>query len=221
MSGSRFDRRSLKRPDSFISFTYKRIDWLRDNAISMAGAVAVVVIIAAATVGYIYIRDSNENAASYQYGKLVTKVDTALELTGAERQVALTEAARELELFYDGNRGADVGGFSLLTIGKVYFSLGRFEQAANAYDQASRTFAKAPNFQAMAFVGAGKSWEAMRQFDKALDAYQRANAIEPNPFGDIIKSDIGRVRVYRDSIQALQLPSATAEEEAAEAVNVP
>lgn len=199
MSSKRFDRHDLKRPDAFVDFVMRQFNWARRHLQTVGGVLGLILILLVAGFAFAQYRQSAAREAFYHYGKADAELREAMHKSGPERQQAIEEAVTKLQTLYDANRSTRAAAFTLFSIGQAYFELRRYEQAANAFETAAKEFDDDPNFKAMALAGAAKSWEALRQVDKALDAYSRANAIEGNPYAEMIKSDMGRLKVYQES----------------------
>lgn len=210
MSGKKQSRHDLKKPDEFVSLFSQVIDWVRGN-IAVAGiAVGAVLLGSVGAIAYVQHGNSRSDEAAYKYGKAVTEFHKAMAKSGEERNAALETSLANLQVAYDSNPGSRAGAFSILSIGQANFELSKYEQAANAFEKASQVFEDEPNFRAMALVGAGKSWEATRAYDKALDAYQKANAIDGNPYAEVLKGDIGRLKVYKEQRDRFEAAKAAA-----------
>ncbi len=214
MSVNKIDRRALKKPDQFQVFVLGLFDKLRANATPIVGAVVAALVIAVGIVAFIQFGEGKAEEAQYRFGSLQQKVTEARAMDSSEaRSEALREVARDLQTFYSEYEGTDAGRNALFTIGQVHFSLGNHESAANAFEQAAKRTGKLPNFQAMAFVEAGKSWEALGQYDKAIEFYQKAGAIEGNPYAQVVENDIARLKALQNG-SAPSMPAMAPEDHA-------
>jgi tetratricopeptide (TPR) repeat protein len=204
-------RHDLKKPDEFISFGTRAIEYVQQNAKVVAAAAAVVLLVSVAAIALVQMTTGKADEAAFRYGQVSDELRQASALHGEERTEKLSEALKKLEEIYETYPGTRSADYALLQIGQANFELRKYEQAANAFETASKRFDEQPNFKAMALQGAGKSHEAMRNYNKALDFYQRTNAVEGNPYQEVLKADIGRIKVYQEQADAAKaaLNSAT------------
>ncbi len=210
MSSKKLSRHDIKRPDEFVTFFSRVLGWVQDNIAVVASATAVILLVAFGAVAITQMSESTNQEADYRYGKAVTEFHTAQSLTGEARREALEASLQSLQDTFEKFKGSRAADYALVSIGQANFELGKYEQAASAFEQAVIKFEKDPSFRAMALVGAGKAYEGMISFDKALDAYQRANAIDGNPYSEVLRNDIGRLEVFQKQIENRRARAAAA-----------
>jgi tetratricopeptide (TPR) repeat protein len=197
-------RHDMKKPDEFVSLGTHAFEWVQDNVKIVALLVGAVLVVAVGTLAFVQYSHGQSDKAMFEYGSAVDAFNKAVVLTGTERKQGVEAAAEKLQGVYDTYRNTRAADYALLSLGEAQFALGKFEQAANAFEKAAGQFEKEPNFKSLALVGAGKSYEAQRNLEKALAFYTRANAIEGNPYKDALKGDVSRLNVYKDQMQAMQ-----------------
>lgn len=215
MSVKKVTRQELKRPDRFVAFFLRQSENLRSNTGPIVAVVVALLVTFVGGVAWLKYKADAEDAAHYAYAVLFEQAHEAMNMEfGPERQEALRDVASELQSFYSDHDNTQAGKLSLLTIGHVQFERGNHEVAIDAFEKAADRITGNPRFKAIAYVGAGKSYEALRNFDRALEFYQRASMVEGNPYDRVLENDMGRLAAYQQRgatgtpqpIQPLNLP---------------
>ena len=198
MSVKKATQQELKRPDKFVAFFLRQSEKLRSNTGPVVAVVVVFLVLFIGSLAWMKHRADIADAAQYTYAVLFDQAHEALTMDlGPERQAALRDVSAELQAFYEEHENTDAGALSLLSIGQVQFELGNHRPAANAFEQAAEQIRGNPRFQAMAYVGAGKAYEAQRDLDRAMDFYQRASLVEGNPYDRVLENDMARLSAYQ------------------------
>lgn len=213
MSTKKLSRHDLKKPDEFISIATQAVEWVQANVKTVAAIAAAVVLLAVGVLAFVQQQRGKTDEAYYQWGQAADQLHQAAigeHGEGEAKDKAIEEALTKLQGVYDAHRGTRAADYALISIGEANFQLRKYEQGANAFESAIAKFDDEPNFKALALVGAGKSWEAMRNFDKALEYYQRANAISGNPYNEVLKGDVGRLKVLKEQMGQLKAASQAA-----------
>lgn len=216
MSTKKVSRHDLKQPDEFLSVATRAVDWVQANVKTVFIAAGVLVLVAIAVAAFVQQQRSKADEAFFKWGQAADAFHKAIATddhgvgAAAAKEKAANEALTKLQAVYDEYRGTRAADFALLTIGEANFQLHKYEQSANAFETAIPKFDEEPNYKALAFVGAGKAWEAMHNFDKALDYYQRANAIPNNPYSEVLKGDVGRLKVLQEQLGQMKAAAAAA-----------
>lgn len=213
MSTKKLSRHDLKKPDEFISVATQAVEWVQSNVKTVAAVLGVAVLVAVGVLAFVQQQRGKAEEAYFKWGQAADQLHEAAigeHGDGAARDKSIEEALTKLQAVYDEHRGTRAADYALLSIGEANFQLRKYEQAVNAFESAGTRFDDEANFKALALVGAGKSWEAMRNFDKALDYYQRANAVSGNPYQEVLKGDVGRLKVLKEQMGQLKAASQAA-----------
>lgn len=213
MSTKKLSRHDLKKPDEFVSIATQAVEWVQSNVKVVAGVIAAVVLLAVGALAFVQQQRGKADEAYFKWGQAADQLHQAAigeHGEGEAKAKAIEESLTKLQSVYDEHRGTRAADYALISIGEANFQLRKYEQAANAFETAITKFDDEPNFKSLALVGAGKSWEAMRNFDKALDYYQRANAVSGNPYNEVLKGDVGRLKVLREQMGQFKAASQAA-----------
>lgn len=215
MSTKKLSRQDLKKPDEFISVATQAVEWVQTNVKTVAAVVGVVVLVAVGVLAFVQQQRGKADEAYFKWGQAADQLHqagTGEHGEGEARDKSIEEALTKLQAVYDEHRGTRAADYALISIGEANLMLHKYEQAANAFESAVPRFDDEPSFKALALVGAGKSWEAMRNFDKALDYYQRANAVSGSPYQEVLKGDVGRLKVLQEQMNQMKaaMPAAPA-----------
>lgn len=213
MSTKKLSRHDLKKPDEFVSVATQVVEWMQENVKTVFAIFGVAVLIAVGALAFVQQQRGKADEAFFRWGQAADQLHEAAigeHGDGAARDKSVEEALTKLQGVYDEYRGTRAADYALVSIGEANFQLRKYEQSANAFESAIGRFDDDANFRALALVGAGKAWEAMRNFDKALDYYQRANAVSGNPYQEVLKGDVGRLKVLKEQMGQMKAASQAA-----------
>jgi tetratricopeptide (TPR) repeat protein len=164
-------KKDLKKPDEFITFTSKILNWCRENiriVMAAAGGIVVAVLLA----GGVFVFQANREA------KARALYDSALafypvESSGKTAEAQYAKVAAQLEELKQSFGSTTVVTSALIDLGNVYFQQGEYDKAISCYlDFLQRTDQKNP-FHDQVLVSLGETQEAKGAWQPALEVYQR------------------------------------------------
>lgn len=164
----KFKTKESKR-DASIELYYKVQDWFQENKkFVFGGAAALVIIIAAVFFYNMNQKENNEKAAT-----ALTAILTQFE-SGAYQQAIDGDPAKKLmglKKIVEEYSGTENGEAAKIYLANSCAYLGKLEDAFKYYDDYS---GGNPIFKAAAEVGKAGYYENKKEYEKAIDGYEKA-----------------------------------------------
>ncbi len=165
---AKFKAKEEKREAS-VELYYKILGWFEENKKYVYGGVALLVVIIAAVVFYgISNKEKNETAGTalsqvlpqYESGAYLQAIDgdPAKKITGLKKIV-------------ETYSGTENGEAAKIYLANAYSYLGKLDDAYKYYDDYSGSN---PIFKAAAEVGKAGYYEGKKEFEKAVEGYEKA-----------------------------------------------
>jgi tetratricopeptide (TPR) repeat protein len=182
-------KKLLKEPDEFISTTAKVMQFLREHSRKVTQyAVVAIVVVAAGSGGYAYLRWQQGKAQVIQQQAFKLYQETSNKAANPEGdkenfKKALEKFQEALAVYSWGN----VGQVSRIYIGHCFYGMKEYDQAMQAYSQCL----EGP-FQSLALNGLGYCYEAKGDFAKAAENYQKVAEGDGNPYQEESMLDLAR-----------------------------
>jgi tetratricopeptide (TPR) repeat protein len=166
-------KKKLKEPDEFISFTEKAYLFITHYLKVIAIGGIVVLIILSSIFLYQRWEKKNEEEA---YRKFSFAVGIYQMISSPYREGSVSEYKNVLEKFNElitKFPRTSSGKFSLLYKGNIHLRLGEFEDATKSYQTLLQKGGKEKLYRSFAMEGLGYSYEGKKDYEKALQAYQK------------------------------------------------
>jgi tetratricopeptide (TPR) repeat protein len=152
----------------------------RPSTRALVAAGAAIVLLLGAAAGAWYWHDAQQRRAGTAYADVMTRVWAAQGPQGAPDLRA--QAQQDLERVMAQYPSASGVAEAALELGNLRYAAQQYAQARGAYEVAVAR-ASSPTVRTLARTSIGYTWEAERDFAKAIDAYQSvARALGPKDF---------------------------------------
>lgn len=167
--------------------------WSRPSWHIVAGAGAVVLLVATAAVGAWWWASIQESTARAAYAEAMSRLSAA---TAPQAPVDVKAATvRELEAVLARYPAASAAPQAALELGHLRYADRQHDRARAAYEIAVAR-GRSATLQTLARAGIGYTWEAERNLPKAIDAYRAAlTGVRPGDFlYDQLMLDLARAQ---------------------------
>ncbi len=178
IKGKKITKKQLRQPDEFITVTQRLFLFVEAHLkkISIAG-IAILVIILAVVIYQMWNR-SNERDAQIKFNTAEESYQMAMspyrEGSPADYKAAL---AKFDEIIKDFPRTSS-GKVSLLYKGNIHLKLGEYDEAIKAYQAFLGDTGKNKLYHLFTWEGLGYAYEGKKDYEKAVDAYQKTIALD-------------------------------------------
>jgi tetratricopeptide (TPR) repeat protein len=173
-------KKKLKEPDEFISFTEKAYIFITHHSKSIAVGGTIVLLLVLSLFIYQRWEKKNEGNASQLFNLVVETYQT---VSTPYREGSIQEYKNILEKFNEVIEKfprTSSGKLSVLYKGNLHFRLGEFEEAIKSYDRYLQKAGKEKLYRSFALEGLGYSFEGKKDYEKAINAYQKIIEIGEN-----------------------------------------
>jgi len=178
-------KKKLKKPDEFISFTEKTYISIthHSKSIGIGGAIVLILLLSI----FFYQRWEKENEENaYQMFSLA--LETYQVTSVPYQEGSLQNYKNVLEKFNEVVTkfpNTLSGKLSMLYKGNLCLRLGEFEEAIKAYETFLQKAGKEKLYRSFAMEGLGYSYEGKKDYEKAINAYQKnIGSGENSPMGN-------------------------------------
>jgi len=166
-------KKKLKEPDEFITLTERAYLFLTRHAKPVAaGGVIVLVLILA----FFFFQRWEKKKEGNAYQMFTLAVETYQAASTPYREGSLQEYKDVLEKFDEivtKFPRTSAGKLSMLFEGNLHLRLSEYEEAIKAYDAFLQKAGKEKLYRIFAMEGLGYSYEGKKDYQKALNAYQK------------------------------------------------
>ncbi|MDX9785637.1 MAG: tetratricopeptide repeat protein [Desulfobacterales bacterium] len=171
MGGLRVSRKSLKEPDEFISFSSRLLKQalMHKTKILLGAGVLLGVLVLFSVINY--FSNKSENRGSLLLTRLMHQYDKAVTEKGPQKAYELVQP--DIQMVIDNYAGKDCGKFARLSAAHYSFRAGKFDGAAALYLQAMNDFNSSPLLKNMAAFGLGYAYEAQKEYEKAVQLFEK------------------------------------------------
>jgi tetratricopeptide (TPR) repeat protein len=166
-------KKKLKKPDEFITLTERTVLFITHHSTSIAvGGGIVLILLLSLFLFQKWEKKREENA--YQMFHLA--VETYQMVSSPGREGSPQEYRTALEKFDAVSTKfpkTSSGKIAILYEGNIYLRLGEFEDAIKAYEAFLQKAGKEKLYRSFAMEGLGCSYEGKKDYEKAMNAYQK------------------------------------------------
>ncbi len=166
-------KKKLKEPDEFITLTERTYLFITHHSKSIA-AVGIIVLILILSILFFQRWENKNEEKAYQLFNLA--VETYQMVSTPSREGPRQEYINVLEKFNEAINNfprTSSGRLSILYKGNIYLRLGEFEEAIKVYESFIKKAGKEKIYRAFAMEGLAYSYEGKKDYEKALNAYQK------------------------------------------------
>ena len=173
-------KKKLKEPDEFITVSERTYFFIAHHSKSIAVGGGIVLILLLSFFFFQRWEKKNEGNA-YQMFNLA--VETYQMVSTPYREGSLQEYKNVLEKFNETitkfSRTSS-GKLSVLYKGNIHLRLGEFEEAIKAYESFLQKAGKEKPYRSLAMEGLGYSYEGRKDYEKAVNAFQKVIDLAEN-----------------------------------------
>jgi tetratricopeptide (TPR) repeat protein len=166
-------KKKLKEPDEFITLTERAYFFVTHHSKSIViGGILILILI----LSVFFIQRWGEKNEQNAYQLFNLAVETNQMLSTPYREGSLQEYKGLLEKFDEVHTKfpkTKFGKLSVLYKGNIHLRLGEFEEAIKAYETFLQKTGKEKFYRSMALEGLGFSYEGKREYEKAVNAFQK------------------------------------------------
>ena len=166
-------KKKLKEPDEFITLTERAYFFVTHHSKSI-GIGGIIILILILSVFFIQRWGEKNEQNAYQLFNLA--VETNQMISTPYREGSLQEYKGLLEKFNEVHTKfpkTKFGKLSVLYKGNIHLRLDEFEEAIKAYETFLQKTGKENFYRSLALEGLGFSYEGKREYEKALNAFQK------------------------------------------------
>ena len=166
-------KKKLKEPDEFISLTERSYLFIIHHGKPIALGAGIVVVLLL----LIFLYQTWEKKSSESANQMFNlAVDTYQMVSSPYREGTPEEYKSVIERFNEVMTRfpkTQAGKVAILYKGNIHLRLGEFDEAAKAYEDYLRKAGNEKLYRAFAMEGLGYSYEGKRDYEKALQAFQK------------------------------------------------
>jgi len=166
-------KKKLKEPDEFISFTEQAFIFVKGHLKKIATGGIVLFLILLSIFLFQKWEEKKEGDA---YQKFDSAMEIYVTLNSPNREASISEYKNLLGKFDEVIKEfprTSSGKFSLLYIGNIHLHLGEFDEAIKAYQAFLQKAGKEKLYRYFGMEGLGYAYEEKKDYEKALEAYQK------------------------------------------------
>ncbi len=173
VKGKKIKKKKIKEPDEFITFTQKAFLFITQyrKQILVGGVILLLIILS-----ILSYRGWERRKEKEAYLKFTTAVEVYQVAISPYREIESSKFKHLLELFDEVLTkfpNTSSGRLSHLYQGHLYLHLGQFDEAIKAYQTFLEKWKGDRLYKIFAWDGLGYAFEGKREFERALEAYQK------------------------------------------------
>jgi tetratricopeptide (TPR) repeat protein len=194
MAAAKMEKKDLDQPDAFQEAFGKFLDYARENRQKLYIAVGVLTLVIVLGAGYLFYSANYEKDAARLYFDARLKIMRADPMeTGAVGP----EVARVLSEVVDKYPSSDAAQSARYELGRLYFTIREYDTSIRVYKEFIDFASKKDIRLVYARFGIGYGYEAKKEYDKALEAFNQVVDSKP---GNVFEGQSYRniARVYEE-----------------------
>ena len=171
MVRGKINRKQLKQPDEFITFSGKLIRWgqkygrqIGYTAIALTGIVLVIV-------GYRYFDNRSELKAFTLLSQTSRNYAAQMQKTGDQKK-AYEAVKADYQIILDNYSGKNAGKVARKTLADICFNAGHYDQAIELYKRSLKDFEKKPFYHSIILSDLALAYEATGNDQAALEYFE-------------------------------------------------
>ncbi|NWF92975.1 MAG: tetratricopeptide repeat protein [Syntrophaceae bacterium] len=169
----KISKKKLKEPDEFISFTERAFLWVTKHSKKIVLGGIIVFVIALSVFVFQKWEASKEEEAHRKFSSAMEMLRMASSPYQEESTSVYQNLSERFAEIIKKFPRTSSGRLSLLYKGNVQLRIGEFEEAAKSYEAFLRKGPKERLYRAFALEGLAYSYEGKREYEKALENYQK------------------------------------------------
>lgn len=183
MTRKKINRKELKQPDEFITFSAKVIQWGQAYGRQIGyGAIAIVVLILA-IVGYRYFDNRSELTAFSLLSQANAKYAAFLQ-GAATSEKGDEDIKAAYQRIVDKYSTKDAGKIARKALADIYFDADQYDQAVDLYERSLKDFNKDPFYRSIILNDLALAHEANNNDQGAIDHYEMVSDVPNAPLID-------------------------------------
>jgi tetratricopeptide (TPR) repeat protein len=218
MVAAKMDKKDLEQPDAFQETMGKAVAWAVEHRQKLYAAAGAIVLGILLTGGYFFYAASQEKDAARLYLEARLK---AMKADPMGTGTAGPEAVRAYEAVVDKYGSTDAAQSARYELGSLYYNAGDYDRSIEVYRDFIDKAASKDIRVLYAWFGIGYAHEARKEYDKALEAFNRVASMNPGAVHEGISyRNIARVHeglndrgkaleYYRKALEKTKDPAAT------------
>jgi len=173
MARTKIIKKKLKEPDEFISFTEKAFIFITHHSKSIAVGGIIILVLVLSIFFFLRWENKNEENANQM---LSLAIETYQIVSGPYQEGLLEDHRNALEKINEVINKfprTSSGKLSILYKGNLHLRLGEVDEAIKAYESFIQKAGKEKLYRLFAMEGLGYSYEEKKDYDRAINAYQK------------------------------------------------
>ena len=173
MARTKIIKKKLKEPDEFISFTEKAFIFITHHFKSIAVGGIIILVLVLSIFFFLRWENKNEENANQM---LSLAIETYQIVSGPYQEGLLEDHRNALEKINEVINKfprTSSGKLSILYKGNLHLRLGEVDEAIKAYESFIQKAGKEKLYRLFAMEGLGYSYEEKKDYDRAINAYQK------------------------------------------------
>jgi tetratricopeptide (TPR) repeat protein len=172
---AKIDKKELKEPDPLFAFYQNLLDKIKESKKQIYIGASILFILIAAGAGWYYYNANYEQSAQKTYTAAVDAYLKNISQGKGEKEPGTIPSYEEVIKQYPGSKAAELAHFDL---GNLYYKANDYDKSIENYQAFLAKENRKTIRTALAYTGLGYSYEAKKDFEKALAAYEQSTQQE-------------------------------------------
>jgi tetratricopeptide (TPR) repeat protein len=166
-------KKKLKKPDEFITVTEKTFLFITHHSKSIAAGGGILLFL---ILSFFFFQKWESEKEEKAYRMFNTAMETYQMVNAADREGSLQEFKNVSEKFDEvitKFQRTSYAKIAILYKGNIALRLGQFEEAVKTYENFLQKAGKGKLYRSFAMEGIGYAHEGRKDYEKAINAYQK------------------------------------------------